>query len=274
MHVDISAVNSEQFYSAESEKSGGVLSVDSQTTLRFHWEPATKNPLPQNKVSRSFFSPPHPPMPECKLRYIRATVAVHTCRVPAKGCCRCCCTRSGGGKQWWTLTLVCFFLSQRRAHARPCRPARAPSHVTVHRRVWRLKCACTFTRRHCYFCRKGDFKGSTSRFIVMQNNNRSFQKFHGFFLCHNGRSMPPCEFKIKICVYCVSFAILWRLYLKLDQTERSFFCPSQSRTSLPIRSRVEVKKCNYFTFRCWWFKKKKRFQYIRIDCNVAQILND
>lgn len=219
-------------------------------------------------------------MHECKLRYIRATVAVHTCRAPAKGCC-CCCTRSGEGKQWWTLTLVCFFLRQRRAHARPCRPARAPSHVTVHRRVWRLKCACT--RRRCYFCGKGDFKGTTSRFIVMQNNNRSFQKFHGFFFCHNGRSMPPCEFKMKIWLKEKWF--LWRLLCELCyfmkmisktwSNWKELFGPSQSRTPLPIWSRVEVKKSNYFTFRCSWFKtNKKRFQYIRIDCNVAQILND
>lgn len=127
-------------------------------------------------------------MPERKLRYIRATVAARTCRVPAKAAAAAAPARQEENNQeCW------FFLSQRRARVRPCRPTRAPSHVTVHRRVWRLRCARTFTRRHCYSAGKAPLKG----FVVVQNNNRRCPKLQGFFSCHNGRLMPPCVFQIK-----------------------------------------------------------------------------
>lgn len=148
-------------------------------------------------------------------------VAVYSCYCscshmprPRKGCC-CCCARSREGKQ--SGMLVCFMLSQRRARVRPCRPTRAPSHVTVHGRVWRLRCACTFTRRNCYSAGKATLKG-----LVVTQNKRRFQKLQGFFFGPKGRLMPPCVFQIKsmkpgtagermplaLRVYCVIAAIL------------------------------------------------------------------
>lgn len=182
--MDISAVHSGQFHSAESERSGGVLRVDSRTALRFYRETATKNPLPRNKVSRSVPPPlpPPPPMPECKLRYIGATVAVAAAAAPAR--------EKENNQECWRA----FFLSQRRAHVRPCRPTRAPSHVTVHRRAWRLGCARTSTRRAPLFCRKGAFKGVHCR---AKQQEMYFISCRAFSSCHNSRSVPPCVSQIK-----------------------------------------------------------------------------
>lgn len=191
-------------------------------------------------------------MPECKLRYIRATVAVRTCRVPAKAA-----AAAAAPARWKENNPECWrvFLSQRRAHVRPCRPTRAPSHVTVHRRVWRLRCACTFTRRHCYSAGEAPLKG----FIVVQNNKRRFQKLQGFFSCHSGRLMPPCVLQIKTheasdcrrMIALGSACLLWDLcyFMKIMSkscwNQKGAFRSEQSCTSAPIRSRGEVKKSNY-----------------------------